>query len=337
MLRAIIYNWNQSLRQICMLKQRSGWMATFIIIAIVISSIAIATFKITHHPLPAPSETKTASVNKTSPPPDDLIFKAFSIDRSLAYSARKAGVTHQTIQQLQTIFDASIDLTRDIRTGDQVAFIYKKGSKPAENPVLAVELTNKGRTFKAIRYTDPKGNTGYYGPNGKGLEPRFLGTPVRYKRISSKFDLHRLDPVLNRIHPHLGIDYAAKSGTPIKSIGDGRVIFIGREGGYGKAIKIRYNAHDVALYGHLSRFAAHLRLNSKVHKNEIIGYVGESGWATGPHLHFGFYVNGIPRNWLAMKIPPAKTIPHRYFKQFLAEVQNLANRLPPSTLNLLSN
>ncbi|QHG92420.1 M23 family metallopeptidase [Coxiella endosymbiont of Amblyomma sculptum] len=130
---------------------------------------------------------------------------------------------------------------------------------------------------------------------------RFLRTPLqRYKRISSYFSYHRYDPILRKIKPHLGIDFAAPLGTPIKSIGDGQIVFLGYRGGYGKTIQVRYSRHCLALYGHMLKFAK-VHLYSWVHKGEIIGYVGKSGWATGPHLHFGFYVNGKPQNWLSVQ------------------------------------
>lgn len=158
------------------------------------------------------------------------------------------------------------------------------------------------------------------------MEARFLRAPLHYKRISSYFSYNRYDPVLHKIRPHLGVDFAAPLGTPIQSIGEGQIIFTGRDGGYGMTIKVRYGHHYLALYGHMLRFAK-LHLNKWVHKGEIIGYVGKSGWSTGPHLHFGFYINGKPQNWLAMKLPKDQSIPRKYEKPFLNTAKQLLAEL----------
>jgi murein DD-endopeptidase MepM/ murein hydrolase activator NlpD len=234
------------------------------------------------------------------------------------------------LAQLQTIFKNSVNFSRGVHRGDNFSFLYKEyyvnGKKYRSGDIVAAEFIHDGKTYRAVRYQYSNGHIGYFTPDGHGLEARFLNAPLNYKRISSRFSLHRWDPVLHQVRAHLGVDYAARSGTPIKSIGDGNVIFMGREHGFGRMIKIRYDRHQVALYAHLNRYA-HLQMHQFVHKGEIIGYVGESGWATGPHLHFGFYVDGKPCNWLAMKMPTGQSIPARVRKQFLATSRQLFAQL----------
>lgn len=260
-----------------------------------------------------------------------LSFKAVTIHHSLYQDAKYAGLTHKLIHQLKSIFEGSVNFSRDIHPGDRFALLYQEfyvnGKKFRNGNIMAASLTCKNKTYHAIRYTYPIAHTGYYTPDGHAVESRFLRKPVKYKRISSHFSRHRLDPVIHRVHPHLGIDFAAYRGTPIKSIGDGKVIFIGRDGGYGKAIKVRYGKHYVALYGHMSRFAKNVKFHTRVHKGQVIGYVGKTGWATGPHLHFGFYVNGKARDWLSMKMPTGKSIPSSHFAHFLAASKRLLAQL----------
>ena len=260
-----------------------------------------------------------------------LAFKSGVIHRSFTRAARNAGLTASMRHQFETIFAGTINFSRNIHTGDRFAFLYKTlfadGKKVRNGDIVAAEFISQSKTYHAIRYTYPIAHTSYYTPTGRGVEPRFLHTAVKYKRISSHFNRHRMDPIVHRIQPHLGIDYAARSGTPIKSIGDGKVIFIGRDGGYGNAIRIRYDRHDVALYGHMWHFAKNLKRHQYVHKGQIIGYVGETGWATGPHLHFGFYVNGVAKNWLAMKVPTEQSIPRSYHARFLNASKRLLAEL----------
>lgn len=260
-----------------------------------------------------------------------LLYKSATIRYSLASAAKNAGLSAALFAQLKYLFKSKIDFSHNLRQGDRFTILYQEyyvDSQPYHSGnIVAAEFTNRGKTYKVIRFTYPINHTNYYTPDGLGIEPLFLPAPVNYKRISGKFTYHRLDPYLHKWHTHLGIDYAANENTPIHSIGDGRIIFIGKDAGYGNAIKVRYGQRYEALYAHMHRFAKNLKLHQYVHKNEIIGYVGETGWATGPHLHFGFYVDGIPKNWLAVKMPPGKIIPHRYARQFKLDSEKLLQTL----------
>lgn len=273
-----------------------------------------------------------AANTSTVPMAATLAFKSATVTRSLPVAARQAGMNGQMISQLQRIFGTSINFKHDIHPGDHVAFIYNEysvnGKKHHTGEIVAAELTHNGKTYRAIRYQYPHSqHVAYFTPEGRGLESRFLSAPLHYKRISSFFNFHRLDPYLHRVRPHLGVDYAAYSGTPIQSIGEGRVIFVGRESGFGRTVKVRYDAHDVALYAHMWRFAKNLHPHQLVHKGQVIGYVGKSGWATGPHLHFGFYVDGKPKNWLAMKFAGGQLIAAAERRHFLASSRQLLAKL----------
>jgi murein DD-endopeptidase MepM/ murein hydrolase activator NlpD len=191
------------------------------------------------------------------------------------------------------------------------------GQKFRPGEIVAAELTTQDKNLRAVRFSFSKNQTGYYTPKGNSLESRFLSYPLRFKHISSQFSYHRMDPISHLNRPHLGIDFSAENGTPVQAIGNGRITFVGNVNGYGKMIKVSFDRHYSAMYAHLARFASDLKINQEIHKGQTIGYVGSTGWSTGPHLHFGFFLNGVATNWLAMK-PSAASIPSRYFKKFLA-------------------
>ena len=258
----------------------------------------------------------------------NLSFKSATIYSSLAEAAHKVGLNHKMYRQLQKIFQGKINFARDLRTGDHFAVLYKEyyinGERYRTGDIVAAEFVNRGKKYRVVRYNYPKNHSGYYTPEGHGIEPLFLKAPLlHYSRISSRFSYHRFDPVLHRYHTHLGVDYAANTGTPIRSIGDGRVVFIGHDGGYGNAIKIRYGRHYQGLYAHMWRFAKNIKIHQRVRKGQVIGYVGSSGWSTGHHLHFGFYIDGIPHDWLAFKQPYNAPIPRLYRAHFAQKAKRL--------------
>jgi len=263
-------------------------------------------------------ETTQSSIKKEAMT-TSLIYKSGVIKHSLAAAAQAAGLTHHLTSQLSSIFSGTINMDA-LHTGDHFGVLYKEyylhGKKDHPGNIVAASFTHNGKVHKALRFTYPHNNAGYYTPKGRGVEPLFLKKPLNYKRISGHFTFHRFDPVLHIVHPHLGIDYAAKYGTPIHSIGDGRIIFRGKKGGYGNAVVIRYSRKYRALYGHLSRIAPHLKYHTYVKKGQVIGYVGSSGWSTGPHLHFEMYVYGIPHDPLKMKFIGGKSIPKSYRAAF---------------------
>ncbi|RMG49934.1 MAG: peptidase M23 [Gammaproteobacteria bacterium] len=250
---------------------------------------------------------------------------------SLFVDGRRAGLSDSVIMELAGIFGWDIDFALDLRKGDSFTIIYEElyrnGEKIGDGKIIAAEFTNQGRDYQAIRYTRPDGITDYYSPDGRSMRKAFLRTPVNFTRISSRFTLHRKHPILNRIRAHKGVDYAAPRGTPVKAAGDGKVIFKGRKGGYGRVIIIKHGARYSTLYAHLNGYRRGLRVGSRVKQGQVIGYVGMSGLATGPHLHYEFRVNGVHRNPLTVKLPAAQPLPARYMADFKAHAQPLLSQI----------
>jgi murein DD-endopeptidase MepM/ murein hydrolase activator NlpD len=240
-------------------------------------------------------------------------------------------VPDKLIIELADIFGYDIDFVQDIRVGDRYTVIYddlyKDGKKLRAGDILAAEFVNQGQSLRAVRYTDPQGNSGYYAAGGQSLRKAFLRTPVDVFRISSNFSRARFHPVLNRFRAHLGTDYAAPVGTPIKATGDGRVTFIGWKGGYGRAVVLKHGSSYETLYGHMSRFRQGLGYGSRVQQGQVIGYVGSSGLATGPHLHYEFRINGVHRDPRKVVLPRASALPRQYVEHFRASSAPLLTQL----------
>ena len=226
------------------------------------------------------------------------------IKDSLFLSAKKSGLSDNLIMQLVSIYGWDIDFALDIREGDTFTVIYeeqyKDGVKVADGPIIAAEFTNQNNTLRAFRYTHNDGSVDYYADNGDAMRKAFLRTPVNFTRISSRFNLKRKHPVLNTIRAHRGVDYAASTGTPVKATGDGTVAFAGKKGGYGNTIILKHGGTYSTVYAHLNKYANGVRTGKRVKQGQIIGYVGRSGLATGPHLHYEFRVNGVHRNPLIL-------------------------------------
>jgi murein DD-endopeptidase MepM/ murein hydrolase activator NlpD len=243
------------------------------------------------------------------------------INSSLFEAAQQAGMSDRMTMELAGIFGWDIDFALDIRDGDRFSVIYDDlyvdGKQLRHGDILAAEFVNNGTTYRALRFTDASGHSDYYSPDGKSMRKAFLRTPVEFSRISSYFSTARYHPILNRIRAHKGVDYAAPIGTPVKATGDGKVVFVGRRGGYGNAIELQHGARYSTLYGHLSRFARGLHRGDHVHQGQIIGFVGMTGLATGPHLHYEFRINGVHRNPLKVKFPDAAPIPAKYKQDFM--------------------
>lgn len=275
-------------------------------------------------------EHYTAKVNN-KPLESRTIFKEFIVSGSIASSMSRAGLTPGLYAELHQIFHSSLNFATGVRKGDQFDILYQEyylhGQKYKPGHILLASFKGHSNHLTALRYTDPKGNSNFYTPDGAGLQAMFLASPLQYKYISSYFSLHRLDPYLHRYHPHLGVDYAAAKGTPIHSVGDGTIAYRGWSIGYGNTIIIKYGGTYKALYGHMSRFASNLSVGQHVNKGQVIGYVGRTGWATGDHLHFGWYVNGIPKDPLKYTADATMPIPAAYRRAFLAESKLLLDQL----------
>lgn len=253
------------------------------------------------------------------------------ITSSLFEAAQNAGLADSVTQKLVKIFGWDIDFALNIRDGDSFAIVfeedYVEGKKVRDGDILAAEFNNRGKTYRALRYKDPNGQVAYYAPNGNNLRKAFLRTPVEFSRISSGFSLARFHPILNRIRAHKGVDYAAPMGTPVKATSDAVVTFVGRKGGYGNVVELQHNKHLSTLYGHLSRFARGLHRGSRVAQGQTIAYVGMTGLATGPHLHYEVHVDGVYRNPLAIKTLIAEPIPGKYRLDFFAKTRPMLSQL----------
>ncbi|MES1943004.1 peptidase M23B [Salinisphaera sp. PC39] len=253
------------------------------------------------------------------------------IDTSFYVDALEAGLSDKLIMDLAYIFGWDIDFVLDIRAGDRFVVVYdelyRDGEKIGDGKILAAEFVNRGRELRALRYTDAEGQGDYYAPDGKAMKKAFIRTPLDQFRISSHFNLRRKHPVLNRIRAHEGTDYAAPSGTPIKATGNGRIVFRGRRGGYGNVIEIKHSSRYTTRYAHMSRFASGLGVGSRVQQGQVIGYVGMSGLATGPHLHYEFRVHGHPRNPETVDLPEAEPLPEKHMADFREQAQPLLAQL----------
>lgn len=262
------------------------------------------------------------------------------INDSLFLSAQAVGLSDKLTMELAGIFGWDIDFALDIRQGDSFAVIYEEiflnGEKVRDGKIIAASFSNRGQTFEAVRYTDSEGSSDYYTPEGRSMRKAFLRTPMDFSRISSGFNLARLHPVLNKIRAHKGVDYAAAIGTPIKATGDGRVVFRGVKGGYGNTIVIQHGSTYSTLYAHMSAYARGIQNGSRVRQGQVIGYVGKSGLATGPHLHYEFLVNGTHRNPLTVALPDAQPLPKGYMADFKAKAEPLLTSLDLLTRNKLA-
>ena len=246
-----------------------------------------------------------------------------TIDSSLFQAAGAAGISDNIALKLANAFAWDIDFVLDIREGDRFTAVYEQiyqdGKYLHDGEVLAAEFVNNGRSYRAVRFVTSSGSAGYYTPNGLAMRKAFLRAPVEFSRISSAFNPHRLHPILNTIRGHMGTDYAAPVGTPVHAAGDGRISFAGTKGGYGNAVVIAHGAEVSTLYGHMSRFARNLRVGSHVQQGDVIGYVGMTGLATGPHLHYEFLMNGVHKNPQTVQLPGAEPLRAADLERFRAQ------------------
>ena len=249
------------------------------------------------------------------------------INSSLFEAVEAAGGHDQTAVALADIFGWDIDFVLDIQPGDSFVVsyqeLYQDGVYVKDGPILAASFTNQGRQYLAVRYVDPDGNAHYYTPEGRSMRKAFLRAPVEFTRISSRFNSARLHPILNLIRAHKGIDYAAPIGTPVRAAGDGRIRYAGPKGGYGNVVEIEHTRSIVTVYGHLSRFAKGTRAGAHVTQGAVIAYVGMTGLATGPHLHYEYRVNGVFKNPQTISLPDAEPIDARWREDFQARIAPL--------------
>lgn len=253
------------------------------------------------------------------------------INSSLYMSAQQAGLSDRLILELAEMFGWDIDFTQDLQPGDRFAVIYNEvtldGEKVRDGDILAAEFINKGKVLRAVRYTDPDGRVAVYKPDGSSMRKAFSRNPLPVTRITSRFNPNRLHPIFKTVRPHRGVDYGAATGTPVQVTGDGQVAFAGRQGGYGNVVIIDHGRGNRTLYAHLSRFAPKTRVGQRVNQGQVIGYVGSTGWATGPHLHYEFQVNGQTKDPLTVALPNAQALPDAYRRHFVTQTSSWVAKL----------
>ena len=258
-------------------------------------------------------------------------FSSATIESSLYLAAEKNGLPENLIMELANIFGGVIDFVYDVRAGDNFNIIYEEqildGEKIGTGPILAAQFTNQGQTYYAYRYEDANGEIGYFNEQGVSMRKAFLRAPLDFTRISSSFNLKRLHPIFKTSRPHRGIDYAAPTGTPVYAAGDGRVVASGYTKANGNYVVISHGGQYTTKYLHLQKRA--VKNGQKVKQRRIIGWVGSTGYATGPHLHYEFLVNGVHRNprTILRKLPKAESIAAADKGHFLQQISGLQMQL----------
>jgi murein DD-endopeptidase MepM/ murein hydrolase activator NlpD len=252
-----------------------------------------------------------------------LAMKSSVIRSSLFAAADAAGIPDSVAMQLADVFSGDVDFHRDLRQGDRFTVVYEMhtllGRPVRAGRVVAAEFVNQGRTYRAVHY-----GSSYYTPEGKNLRKAFLRSPLEFSRVSSGFG-RRLHPLFRTWRTHQGIDYAAPTGTRVRAVGDAVVEFAGLKGGYGKVVILRHQAQYTTVYAHLSRIA--VGRGTRVAQNDTIGFVGSTGWATGPHLHYEFRIAGQARNPLSIAMPAAHPVPARQLPAYLQHAEPLVAKL----------
>ncbi len=256
---------------------------------------------------------------------------SFTIKNGLFFDGKRAGLENKIIQEIVKVFDWDIDFSHDIRVGDKVTAVFEElyhdGDKVGSKDLLAAEFINKKRVLRTVRYTFSDGKSDYFTPDGREMKKAFIRTPIPHARVSSNFNPGRFHPVLHRIKAHKGTDFAARRGTPIMATGNGTVKFIGRKGGYGNMIIIAHREGYTTRYGHMSRFKKGLKKGDKVYQSDIIGYVGSTGLATGPHLHYEIRKNNNPMDPMRASLPNSMSLSSRELQDFRNKAINLVLQL----------
>ncbi|HUH56666.1 MAG TPA: peptidoglycan DD-metalloendopeptidase family protein [Rhodanobacter sp.] len=246
------------------------------------------------------------------------------ISSSLYASAGQAGMDGAMVGKLADLFKYDIDFVQDLRAGDRFTVIYddvyRDGQRYGHGDIIAAEFVNQGKRYTAYRFKKANGEFGWFSEDGRPIEKSFLRIPVDFTRISSKFTTARMHPILGRMRAHKGVDYAAPSGTPIHAAGDGVIKYHGWERGYGNFVVVQHSKTISTAYGHMSRFVKGQHVGEHVRQGEVIGYVGMTGLATGPHLHYEFRVNGVQRNPQTVTLPQPQPLPAAQLAKFKAQV-----------------
>lgn len=256
-------------------------------------------------------------------------YRESTIEDSLFLAGERANLPHNTIMEIANIFGWDVDFALDIRKGDKFSVLYEEkyldGEKIGTGNILVAEFTNRGNAFQAVRYEDSKGVANYYTPDGMSMRKTFLRAPLDFSRVSSSFNLKRLHPVFKTVRPHRGIDYAAQRGTPVYAAGDGKVIASGYSKANGNYVFIQHGQRYTTKYLHLHKRA--VKNGKFVKQRQVIGTVGSTGYATGPHLHYEFLVNGVHQNPRTVSLPKAQPIDSAEKARFVSVTKTLMTRL----------
>ena len=259
------------------------------------------------------------------------LMKSGEIRSSLFAATDAANLSDTVAIQIADVFSTDVDFHKDLRRGDRFTVVYEafyhQGEMVKTGRVLAAEFINQGKAYQAVYFQNAQGDGGYYTPEGKNIRKAFLRSPLEFSRITSGFTSARFHPILQQWRAHTGIDYGAPTGTRVKATADGVVEFAGRQGGYGNLVVLRHQSKYTTWYGHLSAFARGMRKGSRVSQGEVIGFVGATGLATGPHLHYEFRINNAYQDPLRVVMPAAPPITPEYKAAFDAAAQPLALRL----------
>lgn len=271
------------------------------------------------------------ATEKAAPLVQDVQMKSGKIVSSLFAATDAADLPDTVSAQLVDIFSTDIDFHRDLRKDDRFTVVYEtfhsNGEPVKSGHILAAEFTNQGKTYRAVYFQDAQGHGGYYTPEGKSLRKAFLRSPLEFSRVTSGFSNARYHPILKEWRSHKGVDYGAAIGTRVKAVADATVAFMGKQNGYGNLLVLQHQGQYSTAYGHLSGFAKGLHLGSKVSQGDVVAYVGMTGLATGPHLHFEFRIAGVQRNPLTVDMPTAFPIATQLRPQFQTTTRAMLTRL----------
>ena len=269
-----------------------------------------------------------------SEPPREAVrleMRAAEIRSSLFAAADGVGLPDAITGQIADVFSGDIDFHHDLRRGDRFAVVYEMrevdGQPIGPGRVVAAEFVNKGTAYRAYLWRNTEGGEGFYAEDGKSLRKAFLRSPLEFTRVTSGFSLARFHPFMQTWRAHKGVDFAAPVGTPVRAAGDGKVGIAGVQNGYGNVIVLQHNGAYSTVYAHLSRFAAGMKSGAHVAQGDVIGFVGQTGWATGPHLHYEFRVNNDQRDPMTIALPNAQPIPAADRAGYLERVAPLATQL----------
>ncbi len=276
------------------------------------------------------ADGKLATHVTTLPTERRIHFAHGVVHGSLFAAGEKAGLSDATVLKLADVFKYDIDFFKDLKPGDHFTVvyddIYRDGKYAGAGGILAAEFVNAGHRYTAYRFKQSDGSVAYFSQDGRPLRRGLLRAPIAFARVSSHFGL-RKDPVLGFTRLHKGIDYAAPTGTPVHAAGDGVITYRGKARGYGNFITIKDSPEYTTAYGHMQRFAPGLHVGSHVTQGEVIGYVGSTGWATGPNLHYEVRVNGKPENPLTMTMPKPQPLSGKAMLAFRAQTAPLVARI----------